>query len=77
MKNQGCLLMRGGRGLDINRQSLLRNSKVFCRRSLNTISMAKVSISYLLSSSRYQTKCVIKILFKQLTTHKALLYDKE
>ena len=32
--NQGCLLMRGGRGLDINRQSLLRNPKVFCRQSL-------------------------------------------
>ena len=35
MKNQGCLLMaEGGRGLDINRQSLLRNPKAFCRRSL-------------------------------------------
>ena len=35
MKNEGCLLMRGGvRGLDINRPSLLRNPKVFCRRSL-------------------------------------------
>ena len=35
MKNQGCLLMtEGGRGLDINRQSLLRNPKVFCRQSL-------------------------------------------
>ena len=29
MKNQGCLLMIGGRGLDIDRQSLLRNPKVF------------------------------------------------
>ena len=36
MKNQGCLLMaEGGRGLDINRQSLLRNPNVFCRRSLS------------------------------------------
>ena len=35
MKNQGCLLMRGGRGLDINRQSLLINLKVFCRQSLS------------------------------------------
>ena len=35
MKNQGCLLMaEGGRELDINRQSLLRDPKVFCRRSL-------------------------------------------
>ena len=30
MKNQGCLLMaEGGRGLDINRKSLLRNPKNF------------------------------------------------
>ena len=35
MKHQGCLLMREGRGLDINRQSLLRNPNVFCRQSLN------------------------------------------
>ena len=35
MKNQGCLLMtEGGRELDINRQSLLGNPKVFCRQSL-------------------------------------------
>ena len=29
--------MGGSRGLDINRQSLLRNPKVFCRRSLSGI----------------------------------------
>ena len=32
----------------------------------NTLSMEKVSMSYLFSFSRYQTKCVIKFLFGQL-----------
>ena len=44
MKNQGSLLMTGGRGWDINRQSLLRNPKVFCRRSLNSLIHLQVSI---------------------------------
>ena len=33
---------------------------------INTVSMAKVPMSYLFSFSRYQTKCVIKFLFRQL-----------
>ena len=32
----------------------------------NTLSTGKVSISYLFSFRRYQTKCVIKFLFRQL-----------
>ena len=32
----------------------------------NIISMDKVSMSYLFSFRRYQTKCVIKFLFRQL-----------
>ena len=44
MKNQGCLLMaEGGRRLDINRQSLLRNPKVFCRRSLTDFAWLGIS----------------------------------
>ena len=35
---------------------------------LNTLSMTKVSMSYLFSFWRRQTKCVIKFLFKQLMT---------
>ena len=31
-----------------------------------TLSMNKVSMSYLFSFSRYQTKCVSKFLFRQL-----------
>ena len=34
----------------------------------NTLSMEKVSMSYVFSFSRYQTKCVIKFLFRQLMT---------
>ena len=34
----------------------------------NTLSMEKVSISYLFSCSRCQTKCVTKFLFRQLMT---------
>ena len=34
----------------------------------NTLSMDKVSMSQLISFSRYQTKCVIKFLFRQLMT---------
>ena len=34
----------------------------------NTLSMDKVSMPHLISFSRYQTKCVIKFLFRQLMT---------
>ena len=34
--------------------------------------MDKVSMSYLISFSRYQTKCFIKFLFRQLMTSKTL-----
>ena len=34
----------------------------------NTLSIEQVSMSYVLSFSRYQTKCVIKFLFRQLMT---------
>ena len=35
--------------------------------------MDKVSMSYLISFSRYQTKCIIKFLFKQLMNFKIFL----
>ena len=47
MKNQGCLLMRGGRGLDINRQSLLRNMKVFADGPIVSVNY-NTPIAYLL-----------------------------
>ena len=34
----------------------------------NTLSLDKISMSHLISFSRYQTKCVIKFLFRQLMT---------
>ena len=34
----------------------------------NSLSMDKVSMSHLISFSRYQTKCIIKFLFRQLMT---------
>ena len=34
----------------------------------NTLSMDKVSMSKLISFSSYETKCVIKLLFRQLMT---------
>ena len=34
----------------------------------NTLSIDKVSMSYLFSLSRYETKCVIKFLFRQMVT---------
>ena len=34
----------------------------------DTPSMEKVSMSYIFSFSRYQTKCVIEFLFRQLMT---------
>ena len=34
----------------------------------NTLSIDKVSMSKLISFSSYQTKCVIKLLFRQLMT---------
>ena len=34
----------------------------------NSLSIDKVSMSHLISFSRYQTKCVIKFLFRQLMT---------
>ena len=36
--------------------------------------MDKVSMSYLLAFVRYQTKCIIKLLFRQLMTHKLKIY---
>ena len=36
--------------------------------------MNKVSMSYLISSSRYQTKCVIKCLFRQVMTSQTLRF---
>ena len=36
--------------------------------------MDKVSMSYLLSFSRYQTKCIIKLLFRQLMTSETLRF---
>ena len=36
--------------------------------------MDKVSMSHLISFSRYQTKCVIKFLFRQLMTSKILRF---
>ena len=36
--------------------------------------MDKVSMSYLFSFSRYQTKCIIKFLFRQLLTSKTLRF---
>ena len=46
MKNQGCLLMGGGRGLDFNRQSLLRNTKVFL------LTVPKVGLGYIGNSEK-------------------------
>ena len=40
----------------------------------NTLSIGKVSISYLFSFSRYQTKCVIKFLFIQLMMSQTLRF---
>ena len=36
--------------------------------------MGNVSMSYLFSFSRYQTKCVIKFLFRQLMTSQTNIY---
>ena len=36
--------------------------------------MAKVSMSYLFSFSRYQTKCVMNLLFRQLMTSESLRF---
>ena len=36
--------------------------------------MDKVSMSHLISFSRYQTKCVIKFLFRQLMTSQTLRF---
>ena len=36
--------------------------------------MDKVSMSYLFSYSRYQTKCVIKFLFRELMTSQTLRF---
>ena len=35
--------------------------------------MDKVSMSYLISFSRYQTKCIVKFLFRQLMNFKIFL----
>ena len=37
--------------------------------------MDKVSMSYLFSFSRYQTKCVIEFLFRQLMTSLRFIFD--
>ena len=58
MKNQGCLLMaEGGRGLDINRQSLLRNPKVFCRRSPTCLQAASFSTCLVRTSCPVEFWC--------------------
>ena len=41
---------------------------------INTLSMEKVSMSHLISFSRYETKCVIKFLFRELMTAKTLRF---
>ena len=41
----------------------------------NTLYMEKVSMPYLSSFSRYQTKCVIKFLFRQLMTPSTLRFN--
>ena len=38
------------------------------------LSIDKISMSYLFSFLRYYTKCVIKFLFRQLTTSKTKIY---
>ena len=40
----------------------------------NTLSMEKVSMTYLFSFPRHQTKCVIKFLFKRLMTSYSLRF---
>ena len=40
----------------------------------NTLSMDKVSMSYLFSFLRYQTKCVIKFFFRQLMVSQSLRF---
>ena len=40
----------------------------------NTLSMDKISMSHLISFSIYQTKCIIKFLFRQLMTAKSLRF---
>ena len=40
----------------------------FVKMFLNSLLMDKVSMSHLISFSRYQTKCVIKFLLRQLMT---------
>ena len=40
----------------------------------DTPSVGKVSMSYLFFFSRYQTKCVIEFLFRQLRRHKLLRF---
>ena len=40
----------------------------------NSLSLDKVSMSHLITFSKYQTKCVIKFLFRQLMTSKILKF---
>ena len=42
---------------------------------INTLSMDKVSMSYHFSLLRYQTKCVINFLFRQLITSQTLRFN--
>ena len=51
----------------------LHNFPIKCSL-FNTLSMDKVSISYLFSFPRYQTKCVIKFLFRQLVMSQTLRF---
>ena len=44
------------------------------RYLFNTLSMDKISMSYLFSFSRYQTKCVVKFLSRQLMTSYTLRF---
>ena len=51
----------------------LHNFPIKCSL-FNTLSIDKVLMSYLLSFSIYQTKCVIKFLFRQLVTSRTLRF---
>ena len=60
--------LKRGLGLAFDAHSL----HVFLEKCslLNSLVMDKVSVSHLISFSRYQTKGVIKFLFRQLMTYK-------
>ena len=55
--------LKRGLGLAFDVHFLL---DLFIKMFLISLSMDKVSMSHVISFSRYQTKCVIKLLFRQL-----------